>query len=483
MSRMAAFRFTVIENQALSAVISRHLGARRYAYNRCLQAVHDTLDERKFNPETEVPWTGFSLINWWNAWKRSEDAGRVFAVDAYGETELVANGLAWRHEVCAQVFEEAAVDLGRALAAFSASRRGERSGKRVGFPHYAKKGRGTESFRLRNKLSGGGRASIRLGEDEARSVTLPVVGTLRVREDTRRLRRLLRPGADGTPRGRICYATVSRRRGRLVCTLTCELADFHPARRHPESGPRHFAGVDRGLLDLVVVADGERHDLARVGAPKHLARAVPTLKKASRSLSRKVPGSGHHARARRRLARVHARVANRRQDFTHRLSSSLVKTHDALCLEDLAITNMVQNRHLSRSIADAAWGELSRQLTYKAAWYGAVLVRAPRFFASTKTCSACGWCAEALALSERTFSCPGCGLVADRDTNAAANLAAWGEAEYHSASPAPDPEALGRVTNARGERSAGRPLFDGGTALATPPGGKKREPTIGTTAP
>jgi putative transposase len=127
----------------------------------------------------------------------------------------------------------------------------------------------------------------------------------------------------------------------------------------------------------------------------------------------------------------------------------LVKNHDAICLEDLAIANMVKNHRLSRAIADACWGELARQMSYKAAWYGAVLVTAPRFFASTKTCSACGWQAQEMALSERTFSCPHCGLAMDRDTNAAANLAAWGEAEYSSASQAPDPEARGRVTNAR----------------------------------
>jgi putative transposase len=448
MSRMAAFRFTVVEDKALSEAIGRHLGARRFAYNRCLQAVREALDEREGHPEVEVPWSGFSLINWWNAWKRSEAAGRLFAVDAGGDVELVAHGLPWRHEVSAQVFEEAAVDLGRALAAFSAQRR-PGGGRPVGFPRYAKKGRACESFRLRNKISKNGRSAIRVGENAARSVTLPVMGTLRVREDTRRLRRLLRPGPDGAPRGRICYATVSRRRGRSMVTLTCELPDFHRALRHPDTGHRRFVGVDRGLSALVVVADADRHEFARIAAPKALAHSLPHVRRASRSLSRKVPGSNHHKSARRRLARVHAQVADRRRDFTHRLSSDLVKNHDAICLEDLAITNMVKNRWLSRAIADACWGELGRQIAYKATWYGTVLVTAPRFFASTKTCSSCGWQAQEIALSERTFSCSQCELAVDRDTNAAANLATWGEAEYISESEVPDPEARGRVTNAR----------------------------------
>jgi putative transposase len=104
------------------------------------------------------------------------------------------------------------------------------------------------------------------------------------------------------------------------------------------------------------------------------------------------------------------------------------------------------------------------------------LVVAPRFFASTKTCSSCGWACEEMPLAERVFACQNCGLAADRDTNAAANLAAWGEAEHPSATEAPDPEARGRVTKACGGRSAGHHLGDGGTAPETPDPGKKQEP-------
>jgi putative transposase len=118
-------------------------------------------------------------------------------------------------------------------------------------------------------------------------------------------------------------------------------------------------------------------------------------------------------------------VANRRNDFTHRISSTIAKTHGAICIEDLAVKNMAKNHYLAKSISDAAWGELARQLAYKADWYGATLAVAPRFFASTKTCSSCGWLCQDMALSERVFACQGCGLREDRDTNAAGNLAAW----------------------------------------------------------
>jgi putative transposase len=477
MARLAAFRFTALDNPRLAEEVRRHIGARRFAYNRCLEAVKGKLDQRRARPDVEVLWSGYSLINWWNGWKRSEDAGCRFAVDSSGRAESVDAGLSWRNEVCAQVFEEAAVDLGRALAAFSASKKGTRRGERVGFPHFQKKGKGGESFRLRNKVSRTGHHDIRVGEKGPRSLTLPVIGTVAVREDTRRLRRMLRPRADGTTRARICSATVSLRRGRIVVTLTCELADLHEEMRHrSEEAPRSFVGVDRGLSHLVVVAGSDRSEWGRIDPPRHLVAAGPALARASRSLSRKVPGSANRTKARARLGRLHARVANRRHDFTHRLSSQIAKTHGAICMEDLAVKNLVKNHHLARSISDAAWGELGSQLRYKAEWYGAILVVAPRFFASTKTCSSCGWVWQDMTLADHVFACQRCDLVADRDTNAAANLAAWGEAEQCSATWAPDPEARGRVTKACGGRSAGHHLGDGGTAPESPEVGKKQEP-------
>ncbi len=169
-------------------------------------------------------------------------------------------------------------------------------------------------------------------------------------------------------------------------------------------------------------------------------------------------------------------MANGRHDFTHLLSSTIAKTHGAICIEDLAVKNLVKSHHLARSISDAAWGEFGSQLRYKAEWYGATLVVAPRFFASTKTCSSCRLFWKEMTLAQRVFACQHCGLVADRDTNAAANLAAWGEAEHCSANQAPDPEARGRVTNACGGGSAGHHLGDGEAAPESPGPGKKQEP-------
>jgi putative transposase len=127
------------------------------------------------------------------------------------------------------------------------------------------------------------------------------------------------------------------------------------------------------------------------------------------------------------------------------VSSQLVKSHDRLCLEDLAVANLIRHKHLARAIADAGWAELGRQLAYKQGWRGGQVMVADRWFASTKTCSRCGHVKDRMGLAERTFTCDGCGLVVDRDRNAAANLAAW--AERHHAQ-APDRQAGGRDANA-----------------------------------
>jgi putative transposase len=197
--RVTTFRFALDPTPAQAAMLARHAGASRYAYNQSLRLVVDALAAKEIDPAVVVPWSGFDLINAFNAWKKTEDAGRVFVVAADGISTKRVTGLAWRHEVAAQVFEEAAVDLGRALAAYSQSRSGNRERQRMGFPRRKRKGRCRDSFRLRNNKGKGGTSRIRIGEVCPRSVALPRIGTVRVHDDTRRLRRLLRPVAQIDP--------------------------------------------------------------------------------------------------------------------------------------------------------------------------------------------------------------------------------------------------------------------------------------------
>ena len=360
-----------------------------------------------------MPWSGFDLINAFNAWKRSPEAG----IDEEGQP-----GLVWRDEVCQQVCEEAAVDLGRALEAFSAWRRGERKGKRPNMPRFKKKQTARRSFRLRNKGSGNevGHSSRR--GDVARSVRLPKLGTIAVRECTRKLRRMLEKG-----RAKIWFATVSQRvGGHWRVTLNVEAAALHPKQRHdPNQHPR-VVGIDRGLTTFAVVADrdGRRARADREPAPaaRGVAPAAPQEPRAepqAEGLAQPLPRAGPALAA-------HQRIADLRRDFVHRQSTRLAKTHGHLVIEKLCISGLIRSR-LARAIADSAWALFATLLAYKASWYGAVLTVADRFYPSTRRCSACGVTGAELPLSERIFRCSSCGHEADRDTNAAACLAQYPE--------------------------------------------------------
>jgi putative transposase len=453
--RHTTFRFALAPTPAQAAMLGRHAGASRFAYNQCLRLVTDALAAKRTDPQVKVPWSGFDLINACNAWKRSEAAGRVFVAAADGTITKQVTGLAWRHEVSAQVLEEAAVDLGRALSAWKDAKAGQPQGRRVGFPRRKRKGRCRDSFRLRNKHGTGGACLIRVGEGHARSVTLPRVGAVRVHDDTRRLRRLLRPVAylrpdSGeqleAPRAKILFATVSRHGSRWYVSLNVQAPDFHAERRHqprPADDRDRFVEVDRGLVAFAVAATADGTEVGRFAAPRPLQRGMVRLRRLSRRASRSQPRSCNRAKVPRRLSRQYARVADVRRSFLHEVSSQLVKTHDRLCLEDLAVANLMTSRHLARAIGDAAWTELARQLAYKAAWFAAEVVVCDRWFASTKTCSRCGTVKQRMGLAERTFRCARCGLTIDRDRNAAANLAAWAE---RCRAQAPDRQAGGRAT-------------------------------------
>jgi putative transposase len=265
------------------------------------------------------------------------------------------------------------------------------------------------------------------------------------------------------PRARILFATVSRHGSRWYVSLNVQAPDFHAERRHPlrpADDRGGFVGVDRGLAAFAVAATADGTEVGRFQAPKPLQHGMVRLRRLSHRASLTQPRSCNRAKATRRLSRRHARIADVRRHFLHEVSSQLVQTHDRLCLEDLAVANLMTNRRLARAIGDAAWTELARQLTYKAAWFGTELVVCDRWFASTKTCSGCGVVKQQLKLAERVFRCADCGLVIDRDRNAAANLAAWAERSH---AQAPDRQAGGRVINAPGGEGTDRRLGDGGT--------------------
>jgi putative transposase len=448
MTRHTTFRFCLDPTVAQHEVLARHAGASRFAFNQCLRLVKTALTQRRTDRDVWVPWSGFDLINTFNAWKTPEAAGRVFVVDADGVCQVRVSGLAWRREVCQQVFEEAAVDLGRGLKAWSDSRSGKRAGKRVGFPRFKKKTGAVPSFRLRNKHTKGHPPAIRVGDDDRpRSLTLPGIGAIGVHDDTRRLRRML-----AKDRAKICFAAVSHHGGRWWVSLNVEAADLHPAHHHR---PRDtddtggWVGVDRGLSAFLVAATVDGTEVARIhDAPRAFANGIAKQRRLAKSLSRAKKGSRNRRDAATTLARHHHHVANVRRHFLHQVSNKLLKTHDRLVIEDLNVSGMLANHRLARAISDAGWAEFARILGYKHTWRGGQLVSADRWYPSSKLCGQCGALRSDLTLADRVFTC-GCGHTADRDTNAATNLARWGQ-NHHNASPDPrTPKQRGRATNAR----------------------------------
>jgi len=191
----------------------------------------------------------------------------------------------------------------------------------------------------------------------------------------------------------------------------------------PKKVLKKQVGVDLGIKDVLVTSDGFKS-----GSPKYTRRYEKKLAKTQRSLSKKKKGSKNRAKARLKVAKVHAKIADCRRDFTHQLTTKLINENQVIAVETLAVKNMIKNRRLSKSITDSNWGELLRQLEYKASWYGRELIGIDRWYPSSKRCFDCGWINDDLRLSDRTWACEECGSNHDRDINAARNILAAGQA-------------------------------------------------------
>jgi putative transposase len=190
-------------------------------------------------------------------------------------------------------------------------------------------------------------------------------------------------------------------------------------------------GIDLGLTTMVATSDGQTFP-----NPKYAARDAKKLARAQRRLARKHKGSKNREKQQRHVARIHARIADRRRHHQHQLSTHLIRENQTIVLESLAVKNMLQHPTLARAIADVGWGELVRQLEYKAAWYGRTVVKIDRWFPSSKTCSCCGHVLDSLDLAMREWDCPICRTHHDRDLNAAKSIEAEGLrwlAEEHAA--------------------------------------------------
>src|SRR5712692_10264008 len=315
---------------------------------------------------------------------------------------LKATEFPYMYEVSKCAPQEALIDLDHAFKHFFRKVTLKKLGKwhgKCGYPKFKSRKKGIGGFRLTGAM-----------HVFEKSIQLPRLGPLRLKE------KLYLPS-----RAKIGSATISEQAGRWYVSLCVH---EEPAEPTPATGP--VIGVDLGVKTLATVSDGRE-----ISNPKALRKRLLRLQRLSRWHSRKQKGSTNRNKAQRRLARMHARIAHIRADALHKATAGLVAKNKppeqrpaVIVIEDLNVSGMLKNRHVSRAIADVGLSEFRRQIEYKARDAGCIVQVVSRWEPSSKTCSGCGWLHPELTLADRTFVCWACGLTIDRDLNAAQNLAA-----------------------------------------------------------
>jgi len=297
----------------------------------------------------------------------------------------------WVYDVAKDVAEGAFANLGVALKNYFNGQKGKRKGQKVGFPKFKSKKRSKLSFRLNNDNF----------TVDGHHIRIPKLGWVNMAEALRL-------------QGKILGAVVSKMADWWFVSIQVEVEQPPPMHLTHAS-----VGVDLGIKTLATLSDGTQYDNQAL-----LRRDLKKLRTLSRSLSRRQQGSHRWWKAKMKLARFHACIKHTRQDYAHKMTTAIARTYRLIGVEDLNVKGMGKNRRLALSIADAALGDIVRQLAYKAAWFGGQVVKVGRFFASSKTCADCGHVNQELTLADRVWLCTGCGSVHDRDWNAAKNIEA-----------------------------------------------------------
>jgi IS605 OrfB family transposase len=408
---LLAYRFALDPTPAQVRLLRSHCGAARMAFNWGLAHVKAVMEQREAEASYGISrqdltpaasWSLYSLRRDWNAAK-SEVAP-------------------WWGECSKEAFNTGLDGLARSLKNWGDSRSGKRKGAPAGFPRFKSRHRSRLSCRFTT-------GAIHC---QTKHAVLPRLGRIKLHEDAAGLVAKVDAGS-----ARVMSATVRFERGRWNASFTVDMdrPALTPTR------PDTVLGVDLGIKTLAVLSTGEQ-----IPNPRHLNAALRKVRRLSRAVSRKVGPYAAATRSRRSpsrrwrqataaLAKAQGRVTDQRKDAIHKLTTALAREYGTVVLEDLNVAGMVRNHSLARHIADASFGQIRRQLEYKTAWNGGRTVVVDRWFPSSKTCSGCGAVKAKLALSERTYVCMMCGLVLDRDVNAARNLAALGEAMVAGSGP------------------------------------------------
>lgn len=395
-----AFRFTLDPTDEQMRALARHFGARRKAYNWAVAAlIADIRAWRETGSETEKPSLA-GLRKRWNTVKSE--------VCVNAET-----GQVWWSECSKEAYADGIAGAVDAYWNWQTSRAGKRAGRKVGFPRFKRKGRDADRVCFTT--------GARRVEPDRRHVTLPVIGTVRVHENTRRIERLIR-----TDRARMLAISVRRNGTRLDASVRVLLQ--RPQQPHVAL-PDSRVGVDVGVRRLATVATAEGVVIHQMENPRPLETALRELRHVSRARSRCVKGSRRYRERTTELSRLHRRVNDVRTHHLHVLTTRLAKIHGRIVVEGLDAAAMLRQKGLPgararrRGLSDSALGTPQRHLSYKTGWYGSALVVADRWFPSSKTCHVCGH-RQDIGWAEH-WQCEACSVSHQRDDNAAINLARY----------------------------------------------------------
>ena len=373
-----AHKIELVPNKKQEAYFVKACGVARFAYNWALEQWNKQYQAYKQDNSLPKP-NELNLRKQLNAIKREQ--------------------YPFLMEVTKCAPQQAIKNLGKAFVGFFK--------KRTQYPKFQKKGK-NDSFYMDNSVI----------EVVGKRIRIPKLGWVKMRENIRFY-------------GNIISATISRTADKWFVSIQIAI-EINPQPTAIEN--QEAVGVDLGVADLAILSDG-----TKFSGNKPLKKSLKKLKRLSRSLSkkqwveeiytdkngverkRKVP-SKNHLKAKTKLARLHAKVANIRKDSLHKITTYLIQKYDIICIEDLNVKGMMQNRKLARAISDMGFYEFKRQLLYKAEMCGKYIILANRWFPSSKTCSECGHKVEKMPLSVREWECPNCHTNHDRDINAAINL-------------------------------------------------------------